>query len=347
MRELHVKGTQTFAKADGSGTIGSWNRVFEFCGYNGNLLLKLTCDGIVGLKRPRRQRRTRPLVLERLNAREMLAADLQNPYEAHDVNEDLRVSAMDALLVINALASENPSSGDMLDVNGDGAVTSADALQVINRLGNEFPISVIRLVHDTGPGGLPNNDRLTSDLTTEGRFQWPEDLPIAARCPHLVAYEPDGDLRSVAITEEYIDGDYFQMPSNLLGRLEQAVDPDTLELTVHLQGDPSFPESAEPLATMTIRFDEREPVVKFPDWVATDAQSIQIDLRDDVLVSGISHDPDAAGGISFAIAGQNVPFEWTPTEGLQSIDVRIGEVAEGLDDVIPIDVDAVIEDLAG
>ncbi|MBX3422803.1 MAG: protein containing Planctomycete extracellular domain protein [Pirellulaceae bacterium] len=66
----------------------------------------------------------------------------QNPRNPFNVNDDHRISALDALLVINALNSrgggELGSSGisppPYLDVSGDGRLTSRDALLVINHL---------------------------------------------------------------------------------------------------------------------------------------------------------------------------------------------------------------------
>ena len=73
----------------------------------------------------------------------------QNPAQPLDVNGDMQVTAIDALLVINELNARNFSaatgrlpdlrvdsaSADILfDTNGDGYVTAADALLVINQL---------------------------------------------------------------------------------------------------------------------------------------------------------------------------------------------------------------------
>ena len=70
-----------------------------------------------------------------------------NPNNNYDVNNDGSVTALDALIVINAinegiteaeataLSSSGESLGDrFIDVNGDSSVTAIDALQVINEL---------------------------------------------------------------------------------------------------------------------------------------------------------------------------------------------------------------------
>ena len=66
----------------------------------------------------------------------------QNPLNAYDVNDDGRVSALDALQVINAinlqgvgeLGGASPQAPPYIDVNGDGRLTALDALLVINVL---------------------------------------------------------------------------------------------------------------------------------------------------------------------------------------------------------------------
>lgn len=83
----------------------------------------------------------------------------QNPNVAFDVNNDGKVSATDALSIINIMSNQNdpaldPSSdsahGLFHDVNGDYRITAVDALQVINELNrrttNSQPRSVIAAV---------------------------------------------------------------------------------------------------------------------------------------------------------------------------------------------------------
>ena len=93
---------------------------------------------------------------------------LSNPRDGHDVNDDGRVTALDALLVINSLSRYGgnvtiPSSmgvryaavisdtAGYLDTSGDGRVTAVDALRVINRLQREATIA--------GEGEGPAEDR--------------------------------------------------------------------------------------------------------------------------------------------------------------------------------------------
>lgn len=82
----------------------------------------------------------RRLRVESLEDRRLLAADLHNFLAPLDVNDDGRVSALDGLLIINHLNSQDRSytpsnsSSPFLDVTDDGRVSAIDALAVINEL---------------------------------------------------------------------------------------------------------------------------------------------------------------------------------------------------------------------
>lgn len=72
----------------------------------------------------------RNLIVEFLEARQLLASDIHQPM---DVNQDSVVSPSDALQVINSL-SGTTARQEQHDVNRDGEVTPLDALQIINHL---------------------------------------------------------------------------------------------------------------------------------------------------------------------------------------------------------------------
>lgn len=81
----------------------------------------------------------RKLRTEQLENRALMAGDLSHNFlEPNDVNDDSRVSPVDALLVINTLndiRSNSPSnSPGFHDVNDDSRVSPTDALTVINQL---------------------------------------------------------------------------------------------------------------------------------------------------------------------------------------------------------------------
>jgi hypothetical protein len=89
--------------------------------------------------------------LEALEARQLLTVaptPVHNALIAEDTNLDFRVSALDALMVVNHLNARSAggegelttfsqSNNSYLDVNNDGRVTALDALRVINRLNGE------------------------------------------------------------------------------------------------------------------------------------------------------------------------------------------------------------------
>ncbi len=89
---------------------------------------------------------TRRLSSEALERRELLAGDFaaaHNYYLPQDVDNNLRITPLDALAIINHLNRNGGQSADIgqgeevkgfVDVNGDGRVTASDALSVINTL---------------------------------------------------------------------------------------------------------------------------------------------------------------------------------------------------------------------
>ncbi len=94
----------------------------------------------------RRKPTSRSLCPERLEKRELLAVDLlpaHNYAVAEDVNSDYKVTALDALLVINQISRNGGSQSlagvargavdKYYDTSGDNSITPLDALRVINR----------------------------------------------------------------------------------------------------------------------------------------------------------------------------------------------------------------------
>jgi len=88
----------------------------------------------------------------------VLAVDLgifrHNGLDAEDVNNDGRLTPVDALVVINAMRRGNQTDETMFtDVNRDGRRTAADALKVINRLSR-----------DQGQVSRPTQSELATDF---------------------------------------------------------------------------------------------------------------------------------------------------------------------------------------
>ncbi len=136
----------------------------------------------------------RRLSLESLEARQLLAAGIQNPSNPLDVNDDLRISALDALVIINELGRQRNSQGSgpvsslyYFDVGGDGATTSGDALRVINAIGRHQADVAFRLSGDTDRDGGTTRDRRTYNLGVVGRVNFFEGIPSL-----LVTAEPGG-----------------------------------------------------------------------------------------------------------------------------------------------------------
>ncbi len=93
------------------------------------------------------QTRRRTLIVERLEQRQLLSADWQNPIAPPDINADGRVSSLDALVVINQLNLRQVihqgsrlhdrrlfAESPFYDANGDGSLTAADALFVVHSI---------------------------------------------------------------------------------------------------------------------------------------------------------------------------------------------------------------------
>ncbi|WP_146531615.1 dockerin type I domain-containing protein [Novipirellula artificiosorum] len=93
----------------------------------------------------RRRSSVRRRLFEPLEDRRLLAGDWHNNFIATDVNDDLRVTSLDAIIVINKLNSSGNSQLPELapgvkpiayyDTTGDNLVTTLDALTVINYIG--------------------------------------------------------------------------------------------------------------------------------------------------------------------------------------------------------------------
>ncbi len=86
-----------------------------------------------------------------------VALEWQSPNAIQDVNGDLQVTALDALVVINFmgrnggavdLPSNRPIGSAFFDVSGDGRASALDALRVINELGRRSQAASVNAVAD-------------------------------------------------------------------------------------------------------------------------------------------------------------------------------------------------------
>jgi RHS repeat-associated protein len=119
------------------------------------------------------------LLIESLEDRRLLNADWQNPGERTDVNDDLFVSPLDVLLIINELKRNGVrdlgsrpagTSGKYFDVDGDSFVAPIDVLQVINILSSRNPIVAAKLTNDSGSSDLAKLDQITNDPSIVGQI---------------------------------------------------------------------------------------------------------------------------------------------------------------------------------
>ncbi len=117
--------------------------------------------------------------IEKLEPRNMLASDWQNPLLIRDVDGSAMVTPLDAMLVINDLNNNGsrklpahaPRPGEFrCDVNGDNWVSPLDALLVINAL-NTFGLRQPTMVAGLSPGSDPNNNGivLANQVTLMGQ----------------------------------------------------------------------------------------------------------------------------------------------------------------------------------
>ncbi|TWU37529.1 tRNA nuclease WapA precursor [Novipirellula aureliae] len=147
--------------------------------------LSTSLYGKTATKRKREKRRLS--LFQQLEPRMLLASDWTNPSRPLDVNNDAKVTPMDALLVINELNQTGDQSlefrsnrlGAFYDVNGDGKMSASDALSVINAMtstANGEDVYAMQFGEgetESAPAGfvsimfgkLPGNDRQIVSLT--------------------------------------------------------------------------------------------------------------------------------------------------------------------------------------
>ncbi len=92
--------------------------------------------------------------------------------------DDLTISALDALVVINRLGRSDGVRGFYYDVTGEGDASALDALRIINSLSGHTPEITLRLSNDTDrDAGGSKQDRRTFDLGLSGRVNFGGNSP--------------------------------------------------------------------------------------------------------------------------------------------------------------------------
>ena len=216
------------------------------------------------MRRKRKDRTERRFLFERLEKRDLLAADPfgTNSLQPLDVSRDGRVSALDALRIINVLnrdqtaevlaAAVDPAQhiGLFVDVTGDGRGTTLDALRVINALQRRQPLIAATLPVDSAP---PSRDDLRYDLRTNdyaldlnvSAGEW-SGLPVRMRIGDQAASFTDitdlfeGDAAS--LTPEQIDAVFGEPLPDGDHHVEVQIGEDGSQIEFVITVDRSAPE---------------------------------------------------------------------------------------------------------
>ena len=136
----------------------------------------------------------RILKSEQLESRRPLAADLA----ALDINDDMSVTAIDALLIINAInqpadrVSTAEAEGQLdCDTNDDGVVTPIDVLNVVNQINS----GIIAVPTD-------ETDPTTSDPTTSVPTDNNDDSVVDTNSDDTVDSSPDDSANDDSATDD-------------------------------------------------------------------------------------------------------------------------------------------------
>ncbi|WP_146515505.1 Ig-like domain-containing protein [Rubripirellula amarantea] len=184
----------------------------------------------------------RSLRYEQLDRRELLAGDLQNPGNPLDVNNDLTISALDALNIINQIAritasndgeqssvnaeETEPPRDFYFDVTGSDGVTARDALQLINAIGRNSTQVTFRLANDTDPDQSGVRDEKTFDLGIEGKINF-----AGSDDSVYIGVEQDGELTWIDLSPNVDSTGYFKLSDRQMrAMLKDVVGPGDVTL---------------------------------------------------------------------------------------------------------------------
>ena len=211
-----------------------------------------------------RRRAFRRSLLEALEPRQMFAVDWRNPVDALDINNDRRITAFDALEVINelslnsnhSLVAPKPAAAPFLDATGNDEVSAFDALAVINYLNiatapsytleeavgktaSEFAVTITA-------GSIPAGSR-TYQLKIQPQFDGTDTTASSEDILSVYLYDPatgqtvvdsgsdSTSLFSLAGTDAKIQNGLVQWDGSLLSiDLSSFSSTNTLQLRVQL-----------------------------------------------------------------------------------------------------------------
>lgn len=286
-----------------------------------------------------------------------MAMDLHNPNHPLDVNNDLQVTAADALEVIHWINRESYGGNDLdatplqyPDVNGDGKVSAMDALAVINRLTTDLSrSSMLRLKNDTAPGNQQNNDRISSDVTLEVLIV---NKHLGLDQYALRGTDETGDDAFLDLSE-YLQEGVFEVPGSSVSRIFHdintiPVNPFKAELVAHT-GDP-FGNDAKVLTELAFVYDSQAPVVYIPDKIDASAESASFKIFEpsgvtDESLATLQVRPVGAG------AANPAPVSLVTTHDepwVTDVDIPLSQWEfENDSEHLDFQLDGIIEDIAG
>ncbi|EMB18058.1 dockerin type I domain-containing protein [Rhodopirellula europaea] len=286
-----------------------------------------------------------------------MAGDLQNAYLPADVNGDLRVSALDALLVINQLQQDaaNPvsesDSGSLIfpDVSGDGRVSALDALKVVNVLNRQPDLYSMRLANDTAPGGTTNDDQITSDFTIEGHLNWPEISSSESRRAFLSGKDNFGHYEEIELSR-YTTGDFFRVPDHAMSVFASYGPSVGDTFVIHLNIEVDDIPLSSPRPSLEVFYDQRSPSLSLPSYVGREADSLSLVVNDasgvtagsltTLTFAAMGDDPSHTSSLDFEIERQ-------ADRNRDLIDISLESLSLGPNEILSLRLDGYLDDLAG
>ncbi len=296
----------------------------------------------------------RGLQLESLESRVLLASDgFHNFLAPHDVNDDGRVSAIDALKIVNHLGRGSTDDTKYFeDVNDDGNVTTIDALHVIHAMSRGSSHSgatdeaIARLYRDDGVRAqlefevegskskleikVQNADAHSSyevlisgvsigQLETNGRgrgeLEFGSDDDALPMPANLPAIGPGTSVTIVGLGE-------FQFGSTSSGHNDDASTGEAIELKAQLTGVASINAQAE--------YERTSQGAEFSAKVLNAEASSSYEVRvDGVSVGTLRTDEAGRGRLQFELNDDSKPFPADFPSITVGTEVRIGQELVG------------------
>jgi len=309
-------------------------------------------------------RRSRFLTFQLLDSRLVFDGETTRPFDASDVNNDLNLTAHDALLVINHIARNrnlgsqnigtNPTPTSRMcgrcDANNDARVTPLDALQVINALRRSPQRAQMRLVRDTAPDAALNDDGITSNLTIEGRLgrelvsSIKDGVHFFLGLPDSYANSGSTDY-SIELTP-YVNANYFRVPESEVKKIFPFIGngiDGTIKLTLFSKTNVGEVTTAKSHGEIVVRWDARAPIIKVANQV------VGPDQRFSILVSDHSELVESKSTDLFFGSLDQSPLDYTLKNASREtrIDVALTDNLVWTNDQLEVTANGILQDIAG